>query len=400
MADETGPGVTETQRQHVTFDLATWAEVDDPFYAFTHASEFFAHAVIHRDGPIAPLSDVPLGEIGAITAQTPLGSLPLDDYLDRAPVDGFAVAHRGRLVYERYPRMRPLTKHLLWSVGKTFPAAVIAQLEDEGRLDVTDPVEVSLPELAGTAWAGTPVIDILDMASGMAGLEADDPGAYVDPTSRYYRFEASLGMLPLHTDETESTYAYVAALPRLRPCGEAFEYSSVNTFVLAWLAEWVLGRPFAELVSTRIWGRIGAEADALMILSDAGAPACHGGISATLRDLVRWGLCFTPSQDLVTSEPVVSDAYLRKIQTGGNPARFARWAETRGESTPLRSEARHNTYQWDVVTTDGDFFKGGYRGQGLYISPRRELVLAFVGIQDVGQLAYASAIARSGLFGT
>ena len=40
---------------------------------------------------------------------------------------------------------------------------------------------------------------------------------------------------------------------------------------------------------------------------------------------------------------------------------------------------RHQVDQWDYVLEDGDFFKGGYGGQGLYISPARDLVIAFFG---------------------
>ena len=31
---------------------------------------------------------------------------------------------------------------------------------------------------------------------------------------------------------------------------------------------------------------------------------------------------------------------------------------------------------------DGDFFKGGFAGQGLYISPTKDLVIAFFGTFD------------------
>jgi hypothetical protein len=52
---------------------------------------------------------------------------------------------------------------------------------------------------------------------------------------------------------------------------------------------------------------------------------------------------------------------------------------------------------------DGDFYKGGYGGQGLYISPRRDLVIAFAGAFDTGgpaseMASVARQLARSGLF--
>jgi hypothetical protein len=36
--------------------------------------------------------------------------------------------------------------------------------------------------------------------------------------------------------------------------------------------------------------------------------------------------------------------------------------------------------QWDFAMPDGDLFKGGFGGQGLYISPARDLVIAFAGV--------------------
>ena len=34
-------------------------------------------------------------------------------------------------------------------------------------------------------------------------------------------------------------------------------------------------------------------------------------------------------------------------------------------------------WQWDGVWDDGDFYKGGVFGQGLYVSPARDLVLVW-----------------------
>jgi hypothetical protein len=52
---------------------------------------------------------------------------------------------------------------------------------------------------------------------------------------------------------------------------------------------------------------------------------------------------------------------------------------------------------------DGDFYKGGYAGQGLYISPARDLVIAFFGSLDTPGLSsemlhVARQLAVSGLF--
>ena len=38
--------------------------------------------------------------------RTPLGTLTLDEYVQRGPVNGAIVLEHGAIVYERYPRMR------------------------------------------------------------------------------------------------------------------------------------------------------------------------------------------------------------------------------------------------------------------------------------------------------
>jgi hypothetical protein len=60
--------------------------------------------------------------------------------------------------------------------------------------------------------------------------------------------------------------------------------------------------------------------------------------------------------------------------------------------------AQHQAGQWDAVWADGDFYKGGFRGQGLYVSPSRDLVIAFFSSAHADQKFWARELARSGLF--
>lgn len=385
-----------------------WAGGDLTRYVYLHMPEFFTHAVIHRAGPAARLESATEAEVGRVQARPrpPEEKVSLDTYIRSSrAVDAFIVVHKGKVVYERYERMREFDQHLFWSVSKVAVSTLLAGLEDEGLVDASKPVEAYIPELAKSDWKGTSVIDILDMASGMTGLESDDPMAYTDPESPYGLFEGSLGTMPRTPKTKASTYDYVATLKRQKPSGKSFEYSSVNTFVLSWVVENVSRQPYAEALSERIWRRIGAEADALLVVSPVGAPASHGCVSGTLRDLARFGLLFTPSWKVVTDKRVVSAAYLKKIQEGGRPGIYDGANMGKRIIEVLRPERpRHNTYQWDFVLGDGDFFKGGFGGQGLYVSPSRDLVVAFFSSgPDKGlgnPVVFARALARSGLFAT
>ena len=397
------PGSTEDQARegyawrdtlgHLNrFRLKNWDLAADETlrYAQLNSPQFFTHAWVHRAGPISELGYRLTPELGAINATTIVGDLSLDQWLAQGPVDGFIVLQGGDILYEQYPRMRAFDKHHWWSVRKPILATLVAMLEDEGRVDVSLPIDHYIGELKGTAWADTPIIDILDMASGTAALEADDEGALSAEQSLYYQYEATVGNRPALSDQ--SSYDFVGDLPRHRPSGEAFEYSTVNTFVLSWLVEVLTGKSQPEVISERLWQPMGAESDALVMLSNQGAAST---INSTLRDMARFGLLFTPSWKKVSRQPIISARYLDRIQHGGRPELY-----TKGAVGTILTEVfaddppRHNSYQWDMVMGDGDFFKAGHNGQGLYISPGKDLVIAFFGSGDDSSIIVSTQLAR------
>ena len=184
-------------------------------------------------------------------------------------------------------------------------------------------------------------------------------------------------VVPIGYKVKDDCAALVASLPSHRQPGQVFEYASVNTFVLSWLVERVTGLSFAEVLGREIWSRGGFEAPAQLCTSAAGAPASHGGISTTLRDLARFGMLFTPR----ARSPVIDDEHLRRVQAGG---RVDLHRSPSGDLPDYVSAAYGDRLpppgrQWDFVMDDGDLFKGGFGGQGLYISPGRDLVIAFAG---------------------
>ena len=369
-------------------------------YVFMNMSEFWGHSLINRGGPVRELPLALRDDVANFVATTKDGEVNLTSYVTHSTVNAALVLHKGRVVFEAYPNMREKDKHIYMSVSKGFTATLIAMLEERGLIDTTRSIETYLPSLQGSGWEGVPILDILDMASGIGCLEGDE-GSYTNPEHCYYQFEASLGWVRATADTPNSTYEYMATLTSHRPSGEAFEYTSPDTFVLGWLAETVSGQSYADLLATEIWQKMGAESDGIITAPRRGVPIAHGGISSNLRDMARFGLMFTPS-GRQSVKPVISDRYLEKIQKGGRPEIFrAMYGEESGyvDGEP----ARHNSYQWDFVMDDGDFFKGGYGGQGLYISPSRDLVVAFFGTFDENHEGHemtriARQLAKSGLF--
>ncbi|MCH8302740.1 MAG: beta-lactamase family protein [Proteobacteria bacterium] len=369
-------------------------------YVFLNMSEFWNHSLIDRGGPIRELPADVRQDVANFVTTTDRGKVKLADYVNDSTVNGALVLHHGEIVFESYPRMRAEDKHLHMSVSKGFASTLIAILEDREQIDVSQPVDSYLPKLAGSGWEGVPVIDILDMASGIGCLEGEE-GAYSNPARCYYQYEASLGWLRATEATMDSTFDYMASLDSHRPSGESFEYTSPNTFILGWLIETISGQTYTDILSKEIWQKMGAESDAIIVAPRRGVPIASGGISSTLRDMARFGLLFTPG-GRNGMDSLISDAYLSKIQSGGRPEIFN--ADREDDPRMVDGEpARHNTYQWDFVMEDGDFFKGGFGGQGLYISPSRDLVVAFFGSFDENGKGHemtrvARQLAKSGLF--
>lgn len=376
-----GYGADEAGRLRRAITLENWDDGGElSRYAYQHVSEIFPVAVIRRGGPIAPLPVEPNPAIGRYVVDREGGrEVTLDQAMTEGPFDGFLVVHRGRIVYERYPRMRPADRHLMFSVTKAFVGMAVALLEERGQVRLDRPMAEYVPDLKGTAWETIPVRDILEMASGIeTGESAPDP--YSDPQNKHYQLEASLGILPktaaMPEDvQREETYRYLRTQRRVRAPGVQWEYSSVSTTVLAWLVERVSGRTLAEFLSDEVWSRMGAEADAQIIVNRNGIAAAHAGLVSTLRDLARFGMLFTASAPQGAGEGgtrrVFSEAVVRRITDGGRPQILA--------TSEHPKWVHHVAYQWDGVTDKGDFFKGGFGGQLLYVAPRKDVVIAHLG---------------------
>lgn len=155
--------------------------------------------------------------------------------------------------------------------------------------------------------------------------------------------------------------------------------------------ERVTGYSFTVVLAVEIWQKMGAESDAFMLTCTDAKAAIPLGINSSLRDMGRFGLLFTPSGRKVPYN-IISGQHLQKIQEGGRPELFAassipNWFK---DSTLVL----RNTYQWDHVSDEGDFFKLGMGGQGLYISPSRDLVIAYFGTHDENGMNEMAKVSR------
>jgi CubicO group peptidase (beta-lactamase class C family) len=336
-------------------------------------------AIAARSGEVMPLEIAFDPAIAQTRVGTAGGGLPLLAYLrsEKSRAQGFIVIQGGRIVFENYPGMRPTDNHVWMSIAKTTASLVVRKLVEEGRIDVQKPIDTYLPAFRDTEWRGTRVIDVLDMASGMDIVETQ--ANRENPRSIIARYNHATAGEPNADGKIESQLEVVRSARRLGLPGRSFDYSSLNTTVLALLAEAVEGRRWADILQDRVWGKMGVEGDMQVALAPDGTPQAHGLLATRLRDLARYGLLYTPSWARASRERVVTDAYVREIQRGGRKQIFLKGElgnRMVSDSFPANPPSA-NHWQWDAVWDDGDFYKGGVFGQGLYVSPDRDLVIAW-----------------------
>jgi len=383
----------QSYRLRQGFTSATaYNTVDQNLYYFLHWEEFLPHHTIRRGGQVRELPVALDARIGQLKAKTSLGELTLDRLLEdpRSRVQGFIVLHKGRIVYEKYPGMRQDDHHLWFSSSKSVAGLLVGLLEAEGKIDVERSIDAYLPELATTQWRGIKVIDILDMATGLDVAETEqsrtDPNS---PVNHFFRVE--LGDTSNVGGRTSDQILY--SVGKTSEPGTLFEYSSLATKMLGNLVERVSGQRLAEFMSERVWSKIGAESDALIGLNPWGGASIPGMISSRLRDKARYGMIYTPSWPAVANERIVPQSLIDRTRRNCRPELLARSNRNASSTLADKDRPRCNSRQWDAIYADGDMYKGGARGQGIYVSPDADYVAAwFSTTQESGWVAYARAM--------
>ena len=257
----------------------------------------------------------------------------LEDYLELNRVAGLLVLDHGRIKLERYRFGNSERTHWMsMSIAKSITSTLIGAAVRQGAIEsLSDPVTRYVPSLAGSAYDGVSVRDVLMMCSGVRWNET-----YTDPTSDRRRLlEAQISQVP------GSALALMRSLPRAANPGSVNNYNTGETQVAAEILRHAVGRPLATYLSERIWSRFGMEADASWWLdSPEGVEIGGSGISATLRDYGRFGL-FMLGSGVATGDSILPDDWVReattpKVLRGGAPLDYGYlwWTAT----TPIPGE--------------------------------------------------------------
>ncbi len=175
----------------------------------------------------------------------------LQERLDTEETPGIAVAihQNGKTTYYAFgyadvANQRRVDSKTLFEIGsitKTFTTTLAAQLAEEGKLSVKDPIQKFLPQGVTAPTRADKAITFEDLASARSGLprlpDNMHPAAEDNPYIDY-------------TEEKLFSFLSTYALPR--DIGSQYEYSNLGMGLLGVLVGRVENKSYRELLSTRI----------------------------------------------------------------------------------------------------------------------------------------------------
>lgn len=280
--------------------------------------------------------------------------------------DGLVVLHKGKIVFERYSGcLDELSKHAIMSMTKSLTGLIAETLISEGVLDETALAGELVPELKESAFGDATVRQILNMTTGLKYSED-----YSDPNADVWVYNKAANPLPKPPGfkGPRSYFEYLQTVEPLGEHGEVFAYKTINVDALGWIIARVTGKSLDELLSERIWQRMGAEQSAYFTIDSIGTPFAGGGISAGLRDLARIGQLML-NKGTLNGDRLVPREAIESIVTGADPADFAKAGYS---SIPNGS---YKSFWWLFHNENGAYAARGVHGQTIYIDPAAEMVI-------------------------
>lgn len=349
-------------------DTTSW-RFPNTRWSFSHQRELAPNAAIRR-GP-SPPSVLPYAlrdDLDPVPFTTQDGqAMTWGQAVDVNFTDGLVVLHRGQVVYETYRgALQPHMPHLAMSVTKSFAGLLAAMLAHEGAIDPAALVTAYVPELAGTAFADATVRHVMDMTTGVRYRED-----YVDPDAevRFYGVAGGISPAPKGYAGPTTIFDFLKTLQKQGEHGQAFAYKTCNTEVLGWIVQRAAGKPFAELVSERIWQKIGAEEDGYVMVDSIGTALCGAGLNVTTRDLARFGEMMRLG-GRCNGQQVVPEAVVADIAGGARTEDFAKAGYVTLPGWSYRNQ------WWVSHNRVGAYTARGIHGQVCYVAPGAEMVVA------------------------
>lgn len=280
--------------------------------------------------------------------------IDVTQYMKDQRTAGLLIIQDGKIRMEKYGlNFNKEGRWTSFSVAKSFTSTLVGAAIKDGYIkSIDDKVSDYIAGLKGSAYDDVTIEQLLTMTSGVAWTED-----YTDPKS-----DVALFINHEAEDGLDVTVSYMRKLKREAPAGEKWVYKTGETNLIGVLVSEASGKTLSDYLSEKIWQPYGMESDAVWMTGSTGHEIAGCCISATLRDYARFGM-FMINGAKVNGQPIVPDDWVGKATT----SQVGKLSDERGD--------QGYGYQW-WTNADGSYAAQGIFGQGIFIDPARNLIIA------------------------
>lgn len=343
-----------------------WATADDDMKALvssmpTNANVLFWNTA-QRDAAFRAMDRIPiLAKSNIIESGDDVYPLPkgapikiatdFDAYMKAQRTAGLVIVQDGKIRLEKYGLgFTGNGKWTSFSVAKSFTSTLVGAAIKDGYIkSIDDKVSAYIPDLEGSAYDDVTIRQLLTMTSGVKWNED-----YADPKSDVALFNQHKAK-----DGMDVTVSYMRTLPREAPAGTKWVYKTGETNLIGVLVSSATKKNLSEYLSEKIWVPFGMEQDGSWLLGSTGHEISGCCIQASTRDYARFGL-FMMGGAMVKGVSILPDDWIVPATT---------------KQADIGAPGKGYGYQWWTYD-DGSYAAQGIFGQGIFIDPKRRLVIA------------------------
>lgn len=300
------------------------------------------------------------------------GAEDWESFLEEQETQAFLVIQDGKILYESYfnhtQRDSIVTS---FSSAKSFVSALIGIAIQEGYIaSADDPITDYLPELAerDPRFNDITIRHLLLMASGLEYkefrpllLNGDDP------LTTYYPDQRKIAL--------ENTHI-------IDPPGQYFLYNKYHPQLLGMILERTTGMPVTNYLQTKIWDLIGMEFDGSWSTDSQASDfeKMETGVNARAIDFAKFGVLFL-NDGLWEGNQVIPKAWVEESTQPLLPENYADYYNEWVKAMP--GQGYYKYMWWGMTREDGsyDFTAEGDKGQFIYVSPMKNMVIVRNGIK-------------------
>ncbi len=275
----------------------------------------------------------------------------VDAYMKAQRTAGLVIVQNGKVRIEKYGLgFSAQGRWTSFSVAKSFTSTLVGAAIKDGYIkSIDDKVSVYIPDMKGSVYDDVSIKQLLTMTSGVKWNED-----YEDKNSDVAKFNN-------HKAEpgVDVTVSYMRKLPREAPAGTKWVYKTGETNLIGVLVSSATKKKLSDYLSEKIWTPFGMEQDATWLLGSTGHEISGCCVQASTRDFARFGV-FLMGGGKVKGVSLLPDDWI---------------AAATKKQADIGTPGKGYGYQWWTYD-DGSYAAQGIFGQGIFIDPKRKLIIA------------------------